>query len=830
MLGAGASVTSGIRSGGQLIKDWKEEIKKEKGVEDVEKYLKGCHWYDSTNEYACLFENRYDLQRQRRFFVEKEVADKSPSIGYAYLISLVNNGWFNTIFTTNFDDLINESFYRFSKHRPIVCAHDSSISDVTITSNRPKIIKLHGDYLFDNIKATLRETESLEGNMQMKFREFAKNGGLVIVGYSGQDRSIMDILTALINNTDYFKNGVYWCIRESDVNNISPELKRFLWRDRVYVVTIDGFDELMAEMNEILNDGALPIRNELLSREHHDEIVRSLTNNPYIAQTNSAILKRACKELSDSVEKNLVEDYLRFMNMQHTESKQNNYRDDEPQIKSSIPNVTDKEKIQIQEWFTEVYIGGHRQKVLNDLSSIDIFALPDTQYKLNLLELYLELSDTLSDDTIKLYHDELIRLNPKNQMYYMAAASRSERFVQKIAYLKLAIKEFPNDYHVYNKYVECLLDYKNGNIIDDAIQDTDEDLERAISKSIDLNQTLSNNIWKNKARWITYKYKNNIKEMENQCEKMIKELEKMHVYHPNMLDILTICESKTLDETYYNRYIDFYLKADNVEFLERCYISYIDWLQDNKKFKDVKKIIDDFESIITPSNRYLRSKVQCYERYTLYGEALKILDSIRLTRDDIIIKIRLLSKLDKKDDLNNYYKTLKKPSEDIKICYLEGIGDFKEIVKIFEQKLKNNMFFSMDDVSTYSYSLLQIQDYQGCYKFLSQYYSKPETCVSFVIINYLMAKKLKSEKSSVESDVRKKIIEQDFIHYGDYVMAAAYSLIEDKNNMMKHIKKELSKNPDFIYNCKTWPVLKLTLNEKDYSDLERYIQDMNISI
>ena len=126
LLGSGVSVTSGIRSGGQLIKFWKEQIKKEvetsenRIIDDIDAYLRGCSWFDSSNEYSSLFENRFDLQRQRRIFVEKEVAEKSPSIGYAYLISLVNNGWFNTIFTTNFDDLINESFYRFSKRRPVV--------------------------------------------------------------------------------------------------------------------------------------------------------------------------------------------------------------------------------------------------------------------------------------------------------------------------------------------------------------------------------------------------------------------------------------------------------------------------------------------------------------------------------------------------------------------------------------------------------------------------------------------------------------------------------------------------------------------------------------
>lgn len=141
LLGSGCSVTSNIRSGGELINGWRQEIYEdltqydEDSLEDKEyssdraiDYLtKNCGaWYNKSNEYSSLFEKKYDLPRQRRMFVEKEVSDKTPSIGYAYLINLIKDSYFNTLFTTNFDDLINEAFYQFSDDRPMTCAHDSS--------------------------------------------------------------------------------------------------------------------------------------------------------------------------------------------------------------------------------------------------------------------------------------------------------------------------------------------------------------------------------------------------------------------------------------------------------------------------------------------------------------------------------------------------------------------------------------------------------------------------------------------------------------------------------------------------------------------------------
>ena len=77
---------------------------------------------------------------------------------------------------------------------------EDTINSININSKRPKIIKLHGDYLYDNIKSSLRETESLETNIKNKLIELSKNTGLIVIGYAGSDRSIMDTLNFLLSN------------------------------------------------------------------------------------------------------------------------------------------------------------------------------------------------------------------------------------------------------------------------------------------------------------------------------------------------------------------------------------------------------------------------------------------------------------------------------------------------------------------------------------------------------------------------------------------------------------------------------------------------------
>jgi hypothetical protein len=254
MLGAGASASSGVKLVCDMISEWREvNYKMYKGSsESFDSFLQRSPWHQSPQEYSLLFEMLYDQPSQRREYIESCIKDSKPSWGYIYLVNLLKNHVFNTVFTTNFDDLLNEACYQFSNEmRPIVCAHDSSINSIRITSARPKIIKLHGDFLFDNIKNTIRELESLEQNTKDKFKQFASEYGFIVIGYSGNDRTIMDTLDALLRYDTYFPHGIYWCIKKGTkiVSKTVDLLARF---SKFKLIEIEGFDEFFAELNQQL--------------------------------------------------------------------------------------------------------------------------------------------------------------------------------------------------------------------------------------------------------------------------------------------------------------------------------------------------------------------------------------------------------------------------------------------------------------------------------------------------------------------------------------------------------------------------------------------------
>jgi len=251
LIGAGTSASSGVKTASEMIAEWRRQLFEEsKSTKPFEEWLKDQDFYEDDEEYSIVFETLCDQPSQRRIYIEECVKDSKPSWGYIYLANIIAHNYFNVIFTPNFDDLLNEACCLYADLKPMVCAHDSAVVDIRITSARPKIIKLHGDFLYDNIKNTLRETETLEENMREKFKQFAREYGLVVIGYGGNDRSIIDILDTMLKSEGYFPNGLYWCIRKE--GKVSKKLDRLMRRENTYHVEIENFDEFMAELHEKL--------------------------------------------------------------------------------------------------------------------------------------------------------------------------------------------------------------------------------------------------------------------------------------------------------------------------------------------------------------------------------------------------------------------------------------------------------------------------------------------------------------------------------------------------------------------------------------------------
>lgn len=817
LLGAGASVSSGIRSGSDLIKLWKQEVYNaddEKGEISIDGYFKSGNaprWYDESMAYSCLFENRYDLQRQRRIFVEKEVAGKTPSIGYAYLVKLIESGYFNTVFTTNFDDLLNEAFYRFSKQRPIVCAHDSSISGITVTSSRPKIIKLHGDYLFDNIKATQRETESLETNMKMKFQEFAKDFGLIVIGYSGNDRSIMDILLDLVRGENHFKNGIYWCVRgEIKEEYFSSELKRLLEKERVFLVQIDGFDELFSELNFFLNDGCLPVDDSFLTFRHQKQIIEDLTAKVDLKSRCSYLL-RDCDDLKTRLEDSISSEIYKALR-----TRKSMFKESKDQLsaerKNPYPDMTSEQLNEIEDLAQEAYVKVKKESVLKKLKDKRIFNLVDSRFKLELLEWEADLSENMNDEEILRYFNELIRLNPDNKRYYLIAANRSVGFLQKKQFFTRGLSEFPNDIQIINNYVKFLLNYCEEYPDLSKCEEYLNIIDENINRSLELYKQISNKAYYYKYRWINLKYGNDTAVLKTKEASLCEDVIALSNHHPNTIKILRLTKHNDFSEDKIKKAIEFYKSADIPELVEGLYIELIKHYSQQGNFEAILKVMQEFEETFIGSDNYKYEKVEIYKSYEYFEDALDLLDTLPKNTRSIKERMAILGMM--KKDVSDIFENYPDKAE-IEELYLSVNNKHGELIEFYKNKLGKDGYLKKDNIILYAYSLLKEGGYEDVVKFLKPYYEKPNITDGTIKVNYLFAllKCGKESKESISKKVKKNIIDKPNINTSDYIQLGASCVIGDKNEIITALTKILKKRPCDKYMVREWPILEPYLTD-----------------
>lgn len=292
-LGAGASADSNIKLANQMIDDFKDKIFKikcadERLKEKVENITRTVldpqkrrqqfwettkdwfgeqDWYrDDDSEYSKCFEACYPKEVDRRNYIEITVGAAKPSFGYVVLANLIKKEIIKTIITTNFDDLVYFACTSYTSTRPVVYAHGGFASEVSFSSARPKILKLHGDFLYSSLLNLDREINSkTEGdeiprgvvellaekfNMKQQIIQALREGeGLIVIGYAGNDKSVMDLLRTIPSS-----HYLFWCVLcgedENPEDKINDNVKKLLREKDGFLVRTKGFDDVMEQIRQ----------------------------------------------------------------------------------------------------------------------------------------------------------------------------------------------------------------------------------------------------------------------------------------------------------------------------------------------------------------------------------------------------------------------------------------------------------------------------------------------------------------------------------------------------------------------------------------------------
>ncbi|MCG3692628.1 TPR end-of-group domain-containing protein [Aliarcobacter butzleri] len=191
-LGAGCSVSSGINLAKDLAKDWYEELKKQKTKFNKFNENKDENNIDFGDLYFKIFETLFPTPLAQQKEIQRITENVTPSLGYYVLSEFMQKPQFNTIITTNFDNLIQDALIYSGNKRALVITHQD-LAKFIERNDTPLITKIHGDahiHPFNNSNDTKEIPEDLKVAIQGLFI----NAKLIFIGYKGNDESIANLL------------------------------------------------------------------------------------------------------------------------------------------------------------------------------------------------------------------------------------------------------------------------------------------------------------------------------------------------------------------------------------------------------------------------------------------------------------------------------------------------------------------------------------------------------------------------------------------------------------------------------------------------------------
>ncbi len=243
VLGAGASITSGIKSGQELVDIWEKELLERNGTAHSNwKSENGITEENQYSFYSQYYERRFNRQPIDGYnYLEKLMEHAKPNAGYVMLAYLLTKTPHNVVITTNFDHLVEDAVSYYSQVLPLVIGHEALAHYITGHVTRPTIVKIHRDLLFDPKNKT-NELEVLHDNWKNALNVIFTNYHPIFIGYAGNDNSLMDYL--IENGQKFLQNEwcfPYWMLYKTD--RLNGKTLNFLQEAGGYWIRHSGFDE-----------------------------------------------------------------------------------------------------------------------------------------------------------------------------------------------------------------------------------------------------------------------------------------------------------------------------------------------------------------------------------------------------------------------------------------------------------------------------------------------------------------------------------------------------------------------------------------------------------
>ena len=257
ILGAGASISSGIPDASKLCRRWIAELYKRYAPADlsIEEWanaenlgIEGYSWHEPAESYCHIYKRRFRDDPDEGFAdLEEEMLGKKPGRGYAILSHLLATTRHNLVITTNFDNLIQDAMFMYTEKVPQVCGHEALATFFHAKSRRAAIAKIHRDLLMAPM-SQIEEVQKLQAAWQVPLTQAFSSFTPIVIGYGGNDGSLMGFLNEM--ERTQIRGRLFWCYYKPSGAPRDSICSVVTKLNGVLVPLEQGFDGLMVAIQE----------------------------------------------------------------------------------------------------------------------------------------------------------------------------------------------------------------------------------------------------------------------------------------------------------------------------------------------------------------------------------------------------------------------------------------------------------------------------------------------------------------------------------------------------------------------------------------------------
>jgi hypothetical protein len=210
----------------------------------------------ADDEYAFYFELVYPAERDRRAMIDTWQSSAKPSYGHVVLGVFFKLGHTRVVWTTNFDRTVEDAAFKVLGSSGLLSVATLDTPAVAMQSvnegRQPLLVKLHGDFQSTRLKNTNAELRHQDSTLRQALVECCRRFGLMVMGYSGRDTSVMEAIGQAVEMPGSFPAGLFW-FHYAAGETVRPAVSHLIDKASetgidAHIVECGTFDEVAADL------------------------------------------------------------------------------------------------------------------------------------------------------------------------------------------------------------------------------------------------------------------------------------------------------------------------------------------------------------------------------------------------------------------------------------------------------------------------------------------------------------------------------------------------------------------------------------------------------